>query len=229
MTIAEDILGFAVNRNRAVETAQSIKRKLNKSSHVSNLSQMGLDIYAVPNFADPEFCNDLFMLIEADSDHSQLLDAPEYDNDPDFRTSNTCHFSKNNSLIALLDNEICELIGIDPRKGESTQGQRYRIGQKFKPHYDVCSHQSVHWPEWRANGGQRIWTAMLYLNEPQMGGETNFPHAMLTVKPQTGMLLLWNNLDSDAFVNRAAFHQGCEVKLGAKYIVTKWFRENFVK
>ncbi len=220
-------LGFAVDRRRAVNTAHLVKRKIRKFETTLNLSQMELEIFAVPDFANLEICKALSEMIDHNCRPSLLLDQPGHGSDIDFRTSYTCDLPVNTPFIANLDREISNLVGIDPRKGEPIQGQRYHVGQKFMAHYDACSHRSVHWPQWRANGGQRLWTVMLYLNEPVLGGTTDFPNAMLSVKPQTGMLLAWNNLDSDGFLNTSAFHQGCEVRAGSKYIVTKWYRENF--
>ena len=45
-------------------------------------------------------------------------------------------------------------------------------------------------------GGQRTWTAMVFLNVPGDGGETCFPGVGVKVTPRLGNLLIWNNMDS---------------------------------
>jgi prolyl 4-hydroxylase len=74
-------------------------------------------------------------------------------------------------------------------------------------------------------GGQRTWTAMVFLNDVEGGGETNFPHAAAKVTPRRGNLLCWNNMDAIGQPNTYAMHQGCPVTAGTKYIITKWYRE----
>lgn len=66
---------------------------------------------------------------------------------------------------------------------------------------------------------------MIYLNQPEAGGETAFPQFGIAVPPLTGMLLTWNNMDADGRPNMATLHAGMPVKAGTKYIITKWFRE----
>jgi len=74
-------------------------------------------------------------------------------------------------------------------------------------------------------GGQRSWTAMIYLNQPEDGGATRFKTIGKTVQPETGKLLTWNNLLPDGTPNPATLHQGMRVRTGTKYVLTKWFRE----
>ena len=66
---------------------------------------------------------------------------------------------------------------------------------------------------------------MIFLNQPEVGGETAFTAAGLTVMPRAGMLLMWNNMDPQGAPNLYAAHEGRAVEKGVKYIVTKWFRE----
>ena len=68
-------------------------------------------------------------------------------------------------------------MGVDKRCGETLQGQRYAVGQQFKPHHDFFHTEQSYWQKEKPRGGQRSWTGMIYLNEPERGGETNFPNA----------------------------------------------------
>ena len=74
-------------------------------------------------------------------------------------------------------------------------------------------------------GGQRTWTAMAYLNEPEEGGATRFRTIGKTIRPELGKLIAWNNLLPDGRPNPATLHQGMKVRRGVKYVITKWFRE----
>ena len=98
-------------------------------------------------------------------------------------------------------------------------------GQEFKPHTDTFEPGGADFFAHCAEQGQRTWTAMLYLNEPEDGGATRFKAIGKTIQPETGKLLAWNNLLPDGSPNAATLHQGMKVRRGTKYIITKWFRE----
>ena len=67
---------------------------------------------------------------------------------------------------------------------------------------------------------------MIYLNRPEEGGATRFKAIGKIVQPETGKLLIWNNLLADGTPNEATLHQGMKVRKGTKYILTQWFREH---
>src|SRR3546814_11934344 len=78
----------------------------------------------------------------------------------------------------------------------------------------------------RAEGGQRSWTAMIYLNTLEEGGETSFPALGFGVSPRAGLLLMWNNMRPDGSPNPDTLHEARPVESGRKYVVTKWFRRS---
>ena len=117
------------------------------------------------------------------------------------------------------------VVGVDPALGEPMQGQRYLVGQEFKAHTDYFEPASADYPAHCGHAGQRTWTAMVYLNRPAAGGATRFRHIDKIVPAEAGKLLCWNNLLPDGRVNFMTLHQGMKVRAGAKYIVTKWFRQ----
>jgi len=82
-----------------------------------------------------------------------------------------------------------------------------------------------YWAEYEPQGGQRTWTAMIYLNEPEGGGATGFSYLDLAVEPKLGRILIWNNMAVDGSPNPWTQHEGQPVAKGVKYIVTKWYRE----
>jgi hypothetical protein len=62
---------------------------------------------------------------------------------------------------------------------------------------------------------QRLLTWMLYLNDVEEGGETEFLYQSMRVKPKQGTLLIW----PAAFTHT---HRGNPPLSNAKYIVTGW-------
>ena len=171
--------------------------------------------------ADHE-CRQLISLIEQDRKPSSLFSVHP---DPDFRTSETCNLDRRNEPVAEIEKRITDLLGLEFLHGEPLQGQRYEKGQQFKPHHDYLRPDLPYWERQKELGGQRTWTAMAYLNVPTDGGATYFPEIDLLIRPRTGSLIVWNNLNSDGNPNPATLHQGMPVKDGVKFIVTKWFRE----
>ena len=144
---------------------------------------------------------------------------------PNFRTSDSCDMDRYSDLVRPIDESIAALLGVPPENGETMQGQRYAPGQQFRAHHDYFHEGESYWPRMRESGGQRTWTAMVYLNDVTGGGATWFPQAGLRVKPRRGLLLAWNNMMPDGRPNTATLHEGMPVVEGVKYIVTKWFRE----
>jgi len=116
-------------------------------------------------------------------------------------------------------------MGIPTEQGETIQGQRYAVGQQFKQHHDFFFTDQPYWQTEKDMGGQRTWTAMIFLNQPEAGGETYFEKAGIKVAPRTGTLLTWYNLDQRGEPNLNSLHEGRPVAAGVKYIITKWYRE----
>lgn len=181
-----------------------------------------LDIYIVRDFLDAAECADLIAQIDANNEPSKVL---SFNGDPEFRTSHSCNVNPQDPTVIKVETKLTRLTGIEPAYGETIQGQRYQVGQQFKAHYDFFHKGEAYWDEMMKTGGQRTWTAMVFLNEVEGGGETNFPHASVKVTPRRGNLLAWNNMDLIGQPNSHALHQGCPVSAGTKYIITKWFRE----
>ena len=122
------------------------------------------------------------------------------------------------------NDKINETIGLEANLGELPQVQKYDVGEQFKAHTDYfenVEYNNCH----LAKGGQRTWTFMVYLNDVEEGGETNFPKLQLEFKPQQGKALIWNNLINNEKENVYTLHQGKPIIKGVKYIITKWYRE----
>ena len=182
-----------------------------------------LDLYIRREFLTPEACARVIELIDANRRPSDIVDP--VDGDPYFRTSETCDLSPDHPVIAAIDRGLAAYSGIDPRHGEGIQGQRYAVGQEFKPHTDYFEPDGPGYRQHCQHAGQRTWTLMIYLNKPEDGGATRFKAIDKIIQPETGKLLAWNNLDSHGRPNPATLHQGMKVRRGVKYVITKWYRE----
>lgn len=203
------------------EIGEIVRGTLATRANLFHVPATGLEIFIARSFLSEKECAGLVDRIDRDLKPSGLLaDSP----DPEFRTSQTCELSPADPLVDFVDNKIAAFMGMDPAFAETLQGQRYAVGQQFKPHHDFFYTDQPYWPAQEKSGGQRTWTAMAFLNNVEAGGQTFFERAGVRITPKAGNLLMWNNLDLAGEPNMYSLHQGMPVESGVKYIVTKWFR-----
>jgi len=197
--------------------------RLTATSGVQRVPTRELELFISRDFLDPEECAAFCALIDEGRRPSTIADDLGIS---DFRTSETCDLDSRHPLVAEVQARLSRLLGIAASHGEPLQGQRYAPGQEFKPHTDSFNPGGADYFLNCAEAGQRSWTAMIYLNQPEDGGATRFKLIGKTIQPETGKLLAWNNLMPDGSPNPATLHQGMKVRKGAKYILTQWYREH---
>lgn len=202
--------------------AEPVVARLAGQAGIQKVPSPALTLFIKRDFIDAALCEALVARIDAERRPSTVSD---FNGDALFRTSETCDFRDDEPLTQTINQRISGLMGLDPRHGETLQGQRYGVGQEFKAHTDYFDPLGVDWERFCGVSGQRTWTAMIYLNAPDAGGATRFREIDKIVKPETGKLLMWNNLRPDGSGNPATLHHGMKVRAGAKYVLTKWFRE----
>jgi prolyl 4-hydroxylase len=181
-----------------------------------------VQLYVGESFLSPDECRQLRGKIDDGVYPSPLYEKDKYEG---VRTSQSCNLNIYDPVVADIETRIAHLLGIDRSWGEPLQGQRYEVGQVFKEHADFFYIDQPYWAEYEPHGGQRTWTAMIYLNEPGKGGATGFKYLDLAVEPTLGKILIWNNMAVDGSPNPWTMHEGQAVEKGVKYIVTKWYRE----
>ena len=84
--------------------------------------------------------------------------------------------------------------------------QKYSRGDHFA---------SLHSERTALNSLHRLFAWMTYLNDVDDGGQTNFTHYGIKIKPEIGKTLIWPAEWTHA-------HAGEILKSGTKYIVTGW-------
>ena len=196
--------------------------KLAGTPGVQRVPTRELELFIVRGFLDPPTCAKLIEMVDAQRRPSTIADDIGIAN---FRTSETCDLDWHVPVVGDVDRKIADLLGLSLTASEPLQGQRYAPGQEFKPHTDTFEPGGYDFLVHTADRGQRTWTAMIYLNEPEDGGATRFKKIGKTVQPEAGKLLAWNNLLPDGRPNPATLHQGMKVRRGTKYVLTKWFRQ----
>lgn len=181
-----------------------------------------LTLFVRRAFLDADACAALRTAVDATRRRSTVSD---FNGDRSFRTSETGDLDPHDPLTIALDAQIAAFTGLDPAHGEPIQGQRYAVGQEFKPHTDYFEPLGVDFDRQCRVAGNRTWTVMVYLNEPEAGGATRFKAIDKIIQPETGKLLAWNNRRPDGSPNPTTLHHGMKVRAGTKYVITKWFRE----
>nr|XP_036671574.1 prolyl 4-hydroxylase subunit alpha-2-like isoform X1 [Drosophila suzukii] len=141
-----------------------------------------------------------------------------------FRTSKSMRLKDNaHKIIKNLNQRVMDVTGLSVVESEDLQISNYGIGGHFSEHQDsVPSTDSKKY--WIS--GNRIITALYYLSDVDLGGETVFPFLDLRVPTQKGSLLVWYNLLLNGTSDWRAAHISCPVLMGDKWIATKWFREH---
>ena len=200
-----------------------IAARLKRTPGIQRVPSPDLDLFVRRDFLDAPACHHLRALIDDNRRPSTLADDQ---GGAGFRTSETCDLDHQHPLVAQVQRDLSALIGIPLSHAEPLQGQRYAAGQEFKAHTDTFNPGGADYFIHCSEAGQRSWTAMIYLNEPEEGGATRFKALGKSFRPETGKLLLWNNLRPDGSPNAATLHQGMKVRKGTKYILTQWFREH---
>lgn len=199
-----------------------VAARLDADPRVQQVDLADAQVYVYQHFLSPDECKGLVDLIDASAVPSTLYEGgPAH-----FRTSFTCHMDWGNALVNLVEARMSDVLGIHNSHAETMQGQRYLVGQEFKPHHDFFHLDQSYWHAERLAGGQRTWTAMIFLNEPEAGGDTQFPELGFGVRPQAGKMLMWNNISRDGTLNYKTLHTGTPVTAGTKHIITKWYRQN---
>ncbi|KAL7548401.1 hypothetical protein ACHAWF_011689 [Thalassiosira exigua] len=155
------------------------------------------------------------------------------------RRTSTTWFCRYEGAPTLLS-KARRLLDVDPSRMEEPQVVRYRTGEEFSWHYDEIP------PAQLTNGGQRLATLLVYLNDLDegRGGGTVFrdlapPRARrkksergeggsdgnrLTVRPQRGTALLFFPSYEDGTPDARTLHKG-EVALDTKMIAQLWIHE----
>lgn len=144
----------------------------------------------------------------------------------DARTSTGAMFQLGeHALIARLERRIAALTGIPADHGEGLQILHYEPGGEYRPHFDFFTATQSGEALQLRNGGQRVATLVIYLNNPVAGGATAFPRVGLDVVPVKGNAVLFSYLMADGSLDDRTLHAGMPVEAGEKWIATKWLRE----
>lgn len=179
------------------------------------------------NLLSDEECELLIEQSRSKLERSSVVNASTgaYDVHP-HRTSSGTYFNRaENELISRIERRVAELVDCPLDHGEPIQVLHYQPGGEYKPHYDYFDPALPGNHDVLAQGGQRIATLIMYLNDVAVGGSTVFPEIGLDVLPRKGHAVYFAYCDDDGALDVRTLHGGSPVSGGEKWIATKWFRQ----
>ncbi|MEZ5955598.1 MAG: 2OG-Fe(II) oxygenase [Hyphomonadaceae bacterium] len=147
------------------------------------------------------------------------------------RSNTGCGFSKieGDLVLQMTRLRLAAWTGIDPEFQEPPNILHYERGQQYRPHYDfVRVDEELGLQGELTSWGQRRVTALVYLNEDYVGGETEFPRLGWSYKGKTGDALMFWNLSKAGEREGLSLHAGAPVTHGTKVILSQWIREKVV-
>jgi prolyl 4-hydroxylase len=187
-------------------------------------------VWLIPNFLTDEECSHLVNLANDKLYRSEVLDNESGQSlVNEFRSSWQTHLAiGHDPIVADIERRLAQHVNLPVEHGEGMQIIRYEIGQEFKPHHDYFDPDCPGFAGTLKGGGQRRTTVLIYLSEPEAGGETLFPAINLRVKPTKGHALVFNNLRNDGSLDVNSLHGSIPVSAGEKWVATKWVRVNAI-
>jgi len=151
--------------------------------------------------------------------------------DVDHRTSMNCFMNYKNPISGKIAKYVQEIISqvdgvITPFENfEEMQVVRYKTGEYYKEHNDFFDPETDQ--KELKNGGQRIWSALIYLNNVSNGGGTEFLKLHKTIYPKMGRMVVWKNMIDDKTTDITE-HQGLAPIGCEKWACNVWVREGDV-
>lgn len=113
-----------------------------------------------------------------------------------------------------------------PRKWqEAPNVLHYAPGEKYDLHYDFLDPENPHFKEGLSKYGQRRTTALIYLNQDFMEGQTWFDAIQKTARTPAGGLIAFDNVLRDGSPDKRTLHAGLPTTLGEKWLLSVWIRD----
>jgi prolyl 4-hydroxylase len=179
------------------------------------------------NLLSAEECEEMIELSRGKLARSSVVnnETGAYDIHP-HRTSTGTYFNRGeNDLIRRIEARIAELVQYPEENGEPIQILHYEPGGEYKPHFDYFDPKHPGNEQVLTQGGQRIATLVMYLNDVEAGGSTVFPEVGIDVLPRRGNAVYFAYCTENGTLDSRSLHGGSPVGAGEKWIATKWFRQ----
>jgi len=139
------------------------------------------------------------------------------------RNSQTAWIQKNDPIAKEIIMKVCNMYNLPFENAEDLQVVKYEKGNYYKEHHDSFPFYE---PEFLSQGGHRVLTTLIYLNDDFEAGETRFVNLDKNIKPHKNSAIVFHPLDSEnKRCHPKALHAGLPIKSGTKYVANVWIRE----
>jgi prolyl 4-hydroxylase len=184
-------------------------------------------IAVIENFASPEICDWLIERARTRLGPAKVFDlltgAPTHEA---VRDNSECHFATDDGdlILQFLRSRIAAVTELFVTGMEAPAVLHYTVGQRFLPHYDFLDETHPGHAKDMAQGGQRVLTFLLSLNDDYEGGETQFPILGKRYRGRKGNALFFWNVEPDGSPDKRVLHSGLPPTRGEKWILSQWIR-----
>lgn len=178
-------------------------------------------VYTVENFLSADECR---ALIDAAKDYMTPAPVvgPGNGEVSVSRTSSTCYLARED--LPSICTKVCALTGKPVEHLELPQVGRYRAGEFYKPHYDAFDTSTADGRRFAQNGGQRVATVLVYLNDVAHGGSTYFSKLGLRLQPRLGVALIFFPASLSGVLDDKYLHSA-EPAVDPKWVSQIWIRQ----
>lgn len=201
-------------------------KKISKNVTLLNTDPI---IYVVSNFLSNEECDAFIQEGMGRMERATVISNGEHK----VHSSRTNTFNwiphNANNVIHEVSKRFSILVKLPINNAEQFQLVHYGPGTEYKPHFDSFDKNTDEGKKNWFPGGQRLITALGYLNDVDEGGETDFPKINVSVKPNKGDVVVFhNNIEGTSDIHPNSLHGGSPVIKGEKWAVNLWFRQEAV-
>lgn len=128
-------------------------------------------------------------------------------------------------VVNSIGQRLADIVGLPLSNAESMQVIHYGPTQEYRPHFDAFNLSLPRGQRAAKWGGQRLVTALVYLNQPESGGSTEFPKLGIKVPALPGRMVIFHNTSEDmSGPHPNSLHAGMPVEAGEKWAFNLWFR-----
>ena len=197
---------------------------------MKNILHNDPEIYTIDNYIDASDC-EYIISIAQDKITPALVSGDLEGQISTGRTGKNCWIKHDyDKTIHKICEKIAKQVDMPLENAEQIQVIYYSKDQHYHNHYDSWnvdgSQHSRNNMKW---GGQRMITALAYLNDVAKGGETRFTKLNKDVKAEKGKLLVFSNVKKNTIEqHNLSEHTGMSVLEGEKWAFNLWFREKKV-
>ena len=178
-------------------------------------------LYRVRGFLSPDECD---RLINSAKDHMTPAPVVGAGNGQvsTSRTSSTCYLARED--LPSLVSRVCALTGKPLEHLELPQVGRYMPDQFYRAHYDAFDLSTPDGKRFSQNGGQRVGTVLVYLNDVAEGGHTSFAKLGLSVQPVKGDAIVFFPATLEGKLDDQYLH-AAEPAVDIKWVSQIWIRQ----